>query len=151
MGCDIHPYTETRDAEGRWQADAKASWKIEYPGEEDEYADMDCFQPMRSRDYAFFGLLNDVRSHCAYAFPDKGFPDDASEEVAELHAQWGSDGHSHNVITLAEMKQKAAEMLLMPSDELRDYRLEKLSKLISLLDDGTATPDNRRVVFWFDN
>ena len=71
--------------------------------------------------------------------------------MAKLHAQWDSDGHSHNVVTLAEMKQKAAEMLLMPSDELRDYRLEKLSKLIGLLDDGTATPENRRVVFWFDN
>jgi hypothetical protein len=99
MGCDIHIYRE-KLINGVWvSAD---EWADEYdegvmtvPYEKSAYS---------GRNYELFGFLAEgVRRDIPGAFEQRGTPDDASPEVAELVDRWNGDGHSHSWLGLAEL------------------------------------------------
>jgi len=85
MGCDIHSYAERKDESGK-------------------YVDLD-FSPFDNRSYGTFGFLADVRNYSAVPpiSQPRGLPDDVSSEVPERDETWGSDGHSHSWLSVAEL------------------------------------------------
>lgn len=162
MGCDIHIYSETRKA-GTWSCDQSDAVTREGEGA-DMYLTIGDLEGQDNRDYWLFGFLNTgVRTTWAWGFPYKDvFPTDASDLLAKLKTQEGEDAHSANFYTRAELlakheelKLKRAEFLIAPPVqgnwmEALAYHMTKLESLISSLD-ADVSPDDQRLVFWFDN
>lgn len=151
MGCDIHLYSETYK-EGKWVADLAHTLTTPTPEEIEDGERPDLDTSYSGRDYGLFGLLSEgVRCDMAFAFPPKGVPADMSPEVAAQAENWEGDSHSHSYLTVLELKEKAAEMLILP-DSGAQILLPRLSGLIN----GLPKTDNpnlaeQRIVFWFDN
>jgi hypothetical protein len=68
------------------------------------------------RNYGLFAILAGVRNGCGTAgakigepttpiSEPRGIPEDASPAYREIAEQWGSDGHSHSWLTLAELQR----------------------------------------------
>jgi len=163
MGCDIHWYSETKK-DGVWVCDQAASFKV-IPAEDEwsrEYPKMD-YLPGDNRDYWFFGLLNnDVRSNWPWSFQYTcDIPSDTSSEVRAIVEHWDEDGHSQGARTQAELiakveelKRARAQLLIVPSEDASihnvDHLIARLEETLATLG-ATDTPDDRRIVFWFDN
>lgn len=146
MGCDIHLYSETRK-NGKWVADKASTFEVTDEGH--SYTDM-AGSYSGGRDYTLFGLLAEgVRRDCEWAFGQRGLPDDVSDEIKKLSDSWDCDGHSHNHITVPELKHKAAELLLH-TGQVASYLTTQLRDLIDDLP-ASDTPEEQRIVFWFDN
>ena len=155
MGCDIHWYSESKK-NGDWICDQKDS----FIDNKTEGIDLDYF-PNSHRDYWFFGLLSEgVRCDFDAAFPAKGFPEDASIEVAALYRQWDCDAHSSSWLTRQELKDKLqefavirTELLIKPiadESEMAAHHVKRLQETISNL--TAEVPDtDHRIVFWFNN
>lgn len=163
MGCDIHWHSETRK-DGVWVCDQADSFTInppEYDGGR-EYPEMDDF-PGRTRDYWFFGLLNNgVRTNWPWSFPYTcDIPRDMSSEVRAVVEYWDEDAHSQGARTQAELQAKLAEliharaeMLINPLPDASmaniDHLIYRLQEVLGAL--GSEVPaEDRRLVFWFDN
>lgn len=150
MGCDIHLYSETC-VQGAWVADKANTFRetINDDNTTEVYTEMD--KSYRGRNYWLFGLLaSDVRTDWPWSFAQRGMPDDASKEVAGLFKEWDCDAHSSSWLTVKELREKLAELLIQPENEARD-----LSGYLTVLLEGlpvtTSDPDTQRIVFWFDN
>lgn len=95
MGCDIHVCVEKRSSSTElWES---------YDSTDVEYVDAIEI----GRDYVLFSLLAGVRNHFGFVpvAPPRGLPPDVSAEVANAaNDEWGSDGHSHSWVTLAELE-----------------------------------------------
>lgn len=159
MGCDIHWYSETRQKDGTWACDQAPSFKIEDKGTDDEDFDMDSL-PGRSRDYTFFGLLNQVRTNWDWSFEERAsIPHDTSSHIAQMYGRWGSDAHSAGYLTREELKAKLEELkplraanLISPTKkgEVLIHHAKRLEDTIDNL--SSDVPDSeQRIVFWFDN
>lgn len=115
MGCDIHLYVE-RKVDGKWISADK--WTPDPYVEEDEEPRMTVDYDDRfykGRNYDLFGILADVRNGRGFAgivtgdgfkpiAMPKGLPSDVTPEVKADFDRWGSDGHSHSYLTLAELQ-----------------------------------------------
>ena len=109
MGCDIHFYTETRDAAGVWRC-------VDRFAEPDQDGYVACISPAlyHGRNYNLFGMLADVRNGRGFAgiktgagfqpiAEPRGLPEDVSETVRKISDGWGTDGHSHSHHTLRQL------------------------------------------------
>lgn len=96
MGCDIHLFKEKK-VNGQWvTADDWSNEEGELYCESSNYSD---------RNYNLFGFLSKgVRRNHEKSFNAKGMPSDASDEVKKCCESWGGDGHSHNYLTMEELK-----------------------------------------------
>lgn len=85
MGCDIHVFGETKNAEG-------------------SYSRVDVGDILYDRNYAVFGFLAGVRNYSDVEpiSEPRGIPDDACPEVAE-EVRMSAD-HSYSWLTLAELR-----------------------------------------------
>lgn len=151
MGTDIHAYLEYRTA-SEWQ----------------------CLRKLRSgmsghtylpelgveRKYPLFGLLfPSIRVNFEDQYlPVRGFPYRSSLEVEEEYRSWGEDAHSASWATLAELKQKATELMITANTHELHQASQGLQKLIFKINTHlapikfrTLPPENIRMVFWFDN
>lgn len=113
MGCDIHFFTEARQADGTWKhADPRVLNKYYEPdnGEREYELESVYF----GRNYRLFAILANVRNGYGFAGVDtgdalvpiadpRGLPDDVSAAVREESDSWGVDGHSHSYFTLQEL------------------------------------------------
>lgn len=124
MGCDIHPYFEIQDDQGKWHLH---KWEDEFRGPPDPE---DGYRPILEkrreeywdhpfnlgRDYDLFAWLANVRNGFGFAGCDtgnpidplsapRGIPDDASPEVKEASSRWSLDAHSHSWFTLKELQE----------------------------------------------
>lgn len=91
MGCDIHIYAERKTANG--YEVVKGVRFSEAPA------------PFDWRDYGMFGFLADVRNYSdvpPLAW-QRGFPEDASVEVAADYDAWAGDAHSPSWLSVAEL------------------------------------------------
>lgn len=154
MGCDIHQYAEYRK-NGKWHAELADQANKELDDEDDpdsEYLRMPD-SGNRNRNYGLFGLLSEgVRYDTPHAFLPKGEPEEASAEVLTIIAQWQSDGHSHNYLTFAELKEKCAELLLHSDSDAKEYSQMLPAWINSFGPNPEGVSDeDRRVVFFFDN
>lgn len=91
MGCDIHAFAE-RKVGDRYEV---------IKGE--KFSDGE--GPFHWRSYGVFGFLAGVRNYSAIPpiAPDRGIPDDVSDEVAAQVAGYGFDGHSHTWVAVDEL------------------------------------------------
>lgn len=106
MGCDIHFFTEKRNAEtGKWELVGKVT-------REDDWVDAESLYD--GRNYNLFAILADVRNGRGFAgvktgegfnpiSEPRGVPEDASAEYREIVEQWDCDGHSHSYHTLRQL------------------------------------------------
>lgn len=112
MGCDIHLYVE-KNNNGIWSAvDKFARDEPDEPGQEGYlHASSEFYE---GRNYNLFSILADVRNGSGFAgvktgdgfvpiAEPRGIPDDASDEIKAISAQWDCDGHSHSHHTLREL------------------------------------------------
>lgn len=108
MGCDIHFYVEKRVG-GVWQS--ADEWR---KGEEGGYSVDYKKSYFHHRSYDTFSILADVRNGRGFAevvtgdgfvpvVSPRGLPKDVSDRVRECSEGWGSDGHSHSYLTVAEL------------------------------------------------
>lgn len=128
MGCDIHLCSEIKK-DGVWMVE-----------EEDLNG--------TGRNYQLFGLLASVRTNWPWSFKAKGMPEDCSDTVRDLSDCIG--WHSHSYLTVQDLTEKAATMLLVSDDKAADL-LHMLTKFIESLGPTTVPATDRRIVFWFDN
>lgn len=145
MGCDIHAFTETRDANGNWVSHSRPT-ASEYEGEVDYLPQ----SPGVSRNYWLFGTLAQVRCEWPWSFDRKGFPEDASPEVAADYERWDSDAHSPSYLTRRELQEKATELLISSEAEALD-NAGYLREVIADMPPHDGDPEDQRLVFWFDN
>lgn len=74
----------------------------------------------------------------------KGLPDDCCDEINGESKRWGSDGHSHSWATLAELEAFDWTQYGKTCDRFIEEVFPKLKS-------HNTSPDNIRIVFWFDN
>lgn len=152
MGCDIHCYREQLEDD---------KWVCKQPMTNDDVEEGKILADSTyvGRDYWLFGLLSKgVRKGWSegVAFDSKAttnrlLPDDVSPEVKVVWDEiWNGDGHSNNWLTLAEIKEKQA-MLLLESGEDFEILRDSLAFFREAVFEPTDDPETTRVVFWFDN
>lgn len=131
MGCDIHSHAERR-VNGRWEK-------------------VPDFEPFDWRSSTMFGFLAGVRSWIDPIDDPRGFPVDASEEVA---ANYRDEGYKHtpSFLTAKELLEFNYDKPVFEGaeetyrDNLSDIFFVDLVKLTML-----GNPEDVRIVFWFDN
>lgn len=173
MGCDIHSFAEVRK-NGKWEKVGEVfpldDWDKNYFKK--DFGD----RPINWRDYSLYGWLADVRNYsCVPAISQpRGIPDDVSPEVAQENNDWADDGHSHSWLSLAELltvdyeqvfwdrrvtRQEAPNFwngaALANEGEgkhitLREHLSEGYFRVLETLK-TLGSPDDVRIVFWFDN
>lgn len=74
----------------------------------------------------------------------RGFPDDASDDLKDHYQGWEWDAHSTSYITLTEL-------LNVDWNKYEDVHLEGFLKSIEKMKKIDQNPDNVRCVFWFDS
>ena len=155
MGCDIHLFAEVR-RNGKWvQVHQAPSGSVDDDPIE-SYGDT--FYSGRS--YDLFTLLADVRSRTGITpiSPPRGIPDGVSEGITKVIERWDGDGHSHSYFTLNELMTYAyGEHWLVSRTENRIAAISSffgtvtLDKLCEFLVEPGVSPDDIRIVFFFDN
>ena len=155
MGCDIHLFAEIR-RNGKWQEVDKAP-----SGTVDD-------EPIRGygdsfytgRNYDLFTVLANVRSRGRLEpiSSPRGAPEDVSKTSAKVIDDWNGDGHSHSYFTLNELMTYAygeswiANRTKNRFDEIsHEFGTTTLDKLCEFLVEPGISPDDIRIVFFFDN
>lgn len=101
----------------------------------------------RGRDYRLFTHLAGVRGDEDEAFwPERGLPEDVSDEIRADADSWGPDGHTPSWQTLEELESVDWSMLGNPEWMAL---LERMRGLAQEKCDGDQTAV--RIVYWFDN
>lgn len=166
MGCDIHLYAEAKKKKGLidrlmfwkpatewvsldiwetnedWEPDSRYyQHELKIPYKKGFYTD--------GRNYNLFSALCGVRSQSFYGEPARisdpgGIPEDTCQLIKNEVRAWGSDGHSHNYNTLAELKAFDWSSYGQTCD---DFRKEVIGKMEAV---GVKDTDVR-IVYFFDN
>lgn len=155
MGADIHAYVEIR-TNGTWSYVGGDAFP-DNTRPEKRYCPFD-----GARDYGLFGFLADVRNYAGAPVIAEpcGLPPNVSPEVRAESGLWGSDGHSHTWLTLADLLAFDYDQTFIDQyndgnytpqvttmrDFLRDWYFDCLDRLGKL-----GAPEDVRIVFWFDN
>lgn len=150
MGCDIHLYVETREGDVWVCADNL----VNRYGEDWLSADDPFYH---TRNYGMFAILADVRNSWGInpIADQRGVPDDLSDGLRPLFAQWELDAHSYTWLTFSDLLNfdwtqeiTTGGYAGTPYHEIagREWlatmmRLSRLNK----------SPDDIRIVFFFDN
>jgi len=177
MGCDIHSFAE-RKANNKWE---KVKDFFSLDGWEKEYYKKEkTDSPFYWRGYSMFAFLADVRNYdcCEPISEPRGLPDDVCAEIEEEHEDWGIDAHSCSYLTLKELLDFDYEKVswnrrisrttynknggsftngaalaeegegtnVTYRENLGEFFFTHLKELQEL-----GSPDDVRIVFWFDN
>lgn len=161
MGCDIHLFVEVR-RKGKWQPAGRLVKNEWY--DQKEKASCHNLKYVREkfydgRYYWLFGILAGVRSNAFEPIVEpRGVPDDASKEVRYQIDGWGSDGHTHSWLTLEDILEymwsprgKRAIKELGANGFFDDVKGSTVQRLVEIASDPKLTPDDLRIVFFFDN
>lgn len=150
MGCDIHMFREVY-REGKWEC-LEETYEEEDWGSDSEGIMTHLEDLAISRNYWLFGLLAaGVRTEWEFSWEPRGLPNDVSDPVNAEHTLWDSDAHTASWLGLAEIQQKATELLILPGQEAPQCG-KLLTDLMNQLEwpEG-VDPGDCRIVFWFDN
>ncbi len=154
MGCDIHSHAERKNSSGAWE----------------KIADL---EPFDWRAYGMFGFLAGVRNYSdvPQIAEQRGFPEDASSDVAAEYESWDMDAHSASWLTVAELlafdydapcENRRVTRQLGPNlysggctcapgegqqTTFREFLGDDFFEELRKLQEAGA----ERVVFWFDN
>lgn len=149
MGCDIHLVLEKREKTlGRWIG--INTFLGHSPPSHARYVNSASYSYSCaiSRNYERFARLAGVRGEGP---PARGVPFDASETARFLILEFGSDGHNHSFITVAE-----AAAIFAATEGWRDFEgpdcyARKYPESFFFGVDSEDCLENYRLVFWFDN
>lgn len=132
MGCDIHAHLEAKEEHG-----ARVYWI--------SLAELDIW-----RSYVLFAKLAGVRNSYGLTpiAEPRGLPDDVSLRTKLDADEWGTDGHSHSWVTLAEIEK--ADWTHEGEPICPAFR-EGVLPYIRYHAGKERASENIRVVFWFDN
>lgn len=148
MGCDIHTYCE-KLIDGKWE---HVLGGCPYEG---TVKGMELFD---WRSYSIFGFLGNVRNHscCEPLSKNRGLPENVSDTVKYARESWGIDGHSTSFITLKEFldfdydktftDKRDCNEIVSYREFLGDGFFRELEKMKAI-----GSPEEVRLVFWFDN
>lgn len=177
MGCDIHSFAE-RKRNGKWEKVGEhfslGEWEKEY------YKKEKGENPFDWRSYSMFAFLANVRNydHCEPISEPKGIPNDVCDEIKSEYEDWESDAHSSSYLTLKELlefdydkvfwnrrisrttynenggsftngaalAEEGEGTVLSYRENLGEFFFIHLKELEEL-----GSPDEVRIVFWFDN
>lgn len=160
MGCDIHLFAE-KLIKPKWYEFWKSrKWLSidnytpnpdfgKYEGESEFIIERENRIYTHGRNYNLFCALAGVRS---FKFNDsptsvsepKGLPVDCCREIKDESERYGSDGHSHSWLTLAELNSFDWSPYGKTCDSFKQEVLPKLAQ-------ATDNPQHVRIVFFFDN
>lgn len=164
MGADIHMVLERR-WEDKWvgvNAFPYVKGTIyDWPTKDDApsrgAATGSIHWPTTSRNYDLFAALAGVRG---YGPTPRGVPEDASDLALMEIEGWGSDGHSHTFMLLSEALPLFVQHGQFGTPDkavLKAFARGTSAPLIEAAEffysptmDGD-TPDNYRLIMWFDN
>ena len=149
MGCDIHSHAERKNESGQWE-------KVEG------------LRPFDYRSYGTFGFLAGVRNYSDVKpiAERRGFPEDASAEVAKNYDDWQCVAHSASWLTVAElvafdyeamtedrwcMRNNNGGSTCDPGEGKAKTFREFLGKWFFDDLEQLKAAGAERVVFWFDN
>lgn len=152
MLTQIHIFSETRHA-GEWHADTAVSFQAD-PANRFGWVKTSMNEVKCPHDYRLYGLLVDeVRCSWPWSMHERGFPQNASPEVAALNKSWGVDGYAHSFLTLQDLLEITNTLL----KEARTDATELVQLMVLLIRSVSESnsmqvdPEDRRVVFWFDS
>ena len=150
MGCDIHMFREVH-RDGKWEC-LEETYEEEDWGSDSEGTLTHLESLDIPRNYWLFGLLADgVRTQWEFSWQPRGLPNDVTELVKADHERWDSDAHTASWLGMAEIQQKALELLILPGQEAPQLG-KMLGDLINMLEWPEGIPSGDcRIVFWFDN
>ena len=136
MICDIHTFIEYRQKQDTEWKDGNLYTKGIEGFEK-------TFMKSEYRNYNLFTALANVRGTGGICDP-RGLPNDVSREAFLAVGSWEGDAHSTSYFTLAELIKHSHEFPIIVElmNEL-DYYATVLNHSI--------TPENIRIIFWFDN
>lgn len=141
MGCDIHFVVEFFDKEKKewWGALASDMTDHRRP-----------LIPMQ-RNYAFFGELAGVRGNSTIGNKPNGIPEAVSDLSQRLIEKWDTDGHSHSALSLDDFCKAylAAQDNFPTGHEVREEYVH--FDLFGIDFERWGSPEDCRIVFWFDN
>lgn len=151
MRLSAHVYSETKQ-EGLWVADAARTFTMKElvtTGQSEAHME-ETYIP---QDPALYGLLSDEAwESLPWSFWQKGVPDDVSTEVRAVSQTWEGDGFGHSYLTLQELTEKYVELLADPR-ELAQTLQKPLGEVIYTMSSDmhqVSSPEDRRIVFWFN-
>jgi hypothetical protein len=155
MGCDIHLCAEVRRS-GKWE---RAEPLIEDRSHEPT---MVREQFYNDRNYILFTVLAGVRDNnqaIQTISSPRGVPHDVSSEWKEQVDSWAGDGHSHSWLSFRELYEfEGWDKIIYDWDQslpiksyCKEFYIDTMKKLASLCSDPSITPDDVRVVFFFDS
>lgn len=148
MATCIHVYSEYR-SKGRWVATEQETYNEEKPNRFG-WVNAAMRRVPCPENYRFYGLLLDgARYSWPWSFPQKGMPEDVSEEVRNVCDSFGFEGYGHSHLTLKELVEKYLE-LMVSGDEAKEL-LGYMRELIGSLPKHVENHNDIRIVFWFDN
>ena len=150
MGCDIHMFREVYRND-RWEC-LEETYEEEDWGSDSEGTMTRLEDLSITRNYELFGLLAaGVRTQWEFSWQPRGLPNDVTELVKAEHEGWDIDAHTASWLGMAEIQQRATELLILPGQKAPQCGL-LLSDLINMLEwpEGLLSGDCR-IVFWFDN
>lgn len=147
----LHLYSETRDARGNWVADKASTFKVEHlvlgDGQLHTMEQAPCPQ-----DLPLFGLLSEgAWESLPWSCWERGMPEDASPEVQIIGQEWAAEAYGHNYLTLQELIEKYTQVTSDPRRQARliEHSLAEMLYALTLNTPSSASPEDRRVVFWF--
>jgi hypothetical protein len=148
MATCIHVYSEVRKND-EWNAIEKATYNEEQPNRFG-WVNASMRRVPCPEKYPFYGLLLDgVRFSWPWSFPQKGMPEDVSEEIRSVCDSFGFEGYGHSHLTLKDLVEKYLELMVSGPEakELMGY----LRELIDHLSPHSEDHSGVRIVFWFDS
>ena len=137
MGCDVHMFVEKKP-KGK-----NKPWTFveKFTPPDRDFGQCNSFYQWRN--YTLFSVLAGVRGGEEPISAPRGLPDYVSKAIDAEAMKWGPDAHSFSWLTVRELLNydwsKVHESV---SDFLKDC-------LIPLM--GAGSPDDVRIVFWFDS
>lgn len=172
MGCDIHSYAETKKKD-KWVLVTDIFPLSDFDKEWDKRERGD--HPFDWRSYGLFGFLAGVRNYSEVPtiVEPRGFPEDASDEVKKAWEEWEYGGHTPSWITVKELLDFDYDQVFWDrrvtkvegnvtngaahAEEgegehltIREFLGEMYFKHLEALKE-IGSPENTRIVFWFDN
>lgn len=151
MRLSAHVYSETKQ-DGVWVADTARTFLLKElvtTGQIEAHMQ----ETPIPESLQLFGLLSDEAwESLPWSYWQKGMPDDVSPEVHAVSQAWEGDGFGHNYLTLQELTEKYAELSADPRPLARELRQPLGDVIYTMSSDAhqEASPEDRRIVFWFN-
>jgi len=147
----LHLFTEAKNQEGKWVAEAAHTFK-ETPAPVSGRMIPSMDEAPCPQHLPLFGLLSEgAWESLPWSCWQRGLPDDASPQIRALSMEWEDEAFGHNFLTLQELSEKYAQLMVDPRQMARpvEYSLAEMLYALTMTAAPSVKAEDRRVVFWF--